>query len=466
MDIVVVGGGPGGYPAAFEAADRGLKVTLVDEGANLGGVCLNRGCIPSKTLLHVADLILESREASGWGVRFSEPEIDLEKIRVSKNQVITKLSGGIVELCKRRGVTVVKGRGKFSSSNSLEISSPEGTTQTLNFDKAILATGSRPVFPTVFDIGSQRVMDSTGALSLEDIPERLLVVGGGYIGLEMGTVYASLGSSVTVVEMMPNLLPGADPDLVRPLKKRLDELFESIHLNTKVVSLAENGDAIQATLEGEGVDSPQLFDRVLVSIGRQPNTEGLGLEHTNVKLDEKGFVIVNSQRRSDDENIYAIGDISGEPMLAHKATREAKVAISSITGGDDEFEPAAIPAVVFTKPEIAWCGLTAMQAKESGRDVTISKFLWAASGRAQTIKQTDGMTKILCDPESHRILGVGIVGPGAGELIAEAVLAVETCVTAEDLALTIHAHPTLSETMMEAAEALVGQATHMYRAKR
>lgn len=466
MEIVVVGGGPGGYPAAFEAADKGLNVTLVDEGFNLGGVCLNSGCIPSKTLLHVADLILESREASDWGVSFSEPEIDLEKIRDSKNQVIAKLSAGIVELCKRRGVTVVQGRGKLASSSSLEVTTSDGSTQTLNFDKAILATGSRPVFPAVFDIGSDRVMDSTGALALKDVPEKLLIVGGGYIGLEMGTVYASLGSSVTVVEMMPNLLPGTDPDLVRPLKKRLDDLFDRIHLDTKVVQLTENGDKIEATLEGEGVDSPQIFDRVLVSIGRQPNTEDLGLENTNVKLDEMGFVVVDTERRTDDENIYAIGDISGEPMLAHKATREAKVAVSSITGGDEEFEPEAIPAVVFTNPAIAWCGLTAMQAKQTGREVTVSKFLWAASGRAQTLNRTEGLTKILCDPESHRILGVGIVGPGAGELIAEAVLAIETCATAEDLAMAIHAHPTLSETMMEAAEAVVGQATHMFRAKR
>jgi dihydrolipoamide dehydrogenase len=452
-DLVVLGGGPGGYPAAFAAADHGMDVTLVNEEATPGGVCLHRGCIPSKALLHVAKLINETREAEQWGLTFAKPKLDLDKLREFKNSVIGGLTGGIGQLAKARGVKLVQARGSFLDSNTLELKHADGSTGTLKFNKAIVAT-------------DERVMDSTGALALADVPKKLLVVGGGYIGLEMGSVYAALGSEVTVVEMLSGLLPGADRDLVRPLQKRLAEQFKAIHLNTKVAKLTASKKGIVADLEGEGVESPQTFDRVLISIGRRPNSKGCGLENTKVQIDDKGFIVIDRNQRTADPNLLAIGDVAGEPMLAHKATREAKVAVETLLGEPAEFDNVAIPAVVFTDPELAWCGITENEAKAEGREVNVVRFPWAASGRAQTLSRTEGLTKLITEPKTERVLGVGMVGPGAGEMIAEAVIAVEMGLVARDLADSIHAHPTLSETLMEAAEAVFGQATHSYRPKK
>ena len=464
--LVVLGGGPGGYPAAFEAADHGMQVVLVDQDPQPGGVCLNRGCIPSKALLHVAKLIHEAKEATEWGLSFGEPQIDLDKLRDFKGSVVSKLTGGIRQLCEARGVTLIQARGEFESSNSLTLQHADGSTSRLSFEHCIVAVGSRPAVPKFLDIGDERVMDSTGALNLPDIPPRLLVIGGGYIGLEMGCVYAAIGSQVTVVEMLPTILAGADRDLVNPLKKRLDKQFAAIHTNTKVNSLTASDEGIVAELEGEGVESPQTFDRVLISVGRIPNGKGVGLENTQAKVTDRGFVEVDRNMRTADPKILAIGDVAGEPMLAHKATREAKVAVETLLGEPAEFDNVAIPAVVFTDPEVAWCGLTETQAKEQGVEVNVVRFPWAASGRAQTLGRTEGLTKILFDPKTQRVLGMGIVGPGAGELIAEGVLAVETAAVARDLAESIHAHPTLSETIMESAEGAYAQATHVFRPKR
>lgn len=465
--VLVLGGGPGGYPAAFEAADHGLQVTLVDEGAQPGGVCLNRGCIPSKALLHIAKLINETRESAEHGLSFGAPKIDLAKLRDWKNNgVVGKLTGGVRTLAQMRGVNLIGARGTFLDANTIELKYPDGKTDKLTFESAIIATGSSPAVPPVFQIGDPRVMDSTGALELADIPGSLLVVGGGYIGLEMATVYAALGSKVTVVELTAGLLPGADRDLVRPLQKRLEKQLTAIHLNTKVESLNATKSGIDATLAGEGVTPKQTFDRVLISIGRRPNNKGYGLETTGVQLDEKGFIKVDKQRRTDVPHILAIGDIAGEPMLAHKATREAKVAAEVLAGGPAEFDNIAIPAVVFTDPEVAWVGLMEQEAVAKNREVKVVKFNWGASGRAISLARPDGLTKLVVDPQTERVLGVGIVGVGAGEMIAEAALAVETAAVARDLAETIHAHPTLSETLMEAAESVYGQATHSYRAKK
>lgn len=465
--VLVLGGGPGGYPAAFEAADHGLQVTLVDEGAQPGGVCLNRGCIPSKALLHVAKLINETRESAEHGLSFGPPKIDLAKLRDWKNNgVVGKLTGGVRTLSQMRGVNLIGARGTFLDANTIELKYPDGKTDKLTFESAIIATGSSPAVPPVFQIGDPRVMDSTGALELADIPGSLLVVGGGYIGLEMATVYAALGSKVTVVELTAGLLPGADRDLVRPLQKRLEKQLTAIHLNTKVESLKVTKAGIEATLAGEGVTPKQTFDRVLISIGRRPNNKGYGLEATGVQLDEKGFIKVDKQRRTNVPHILAIGDVAGEPMLAHKATREAKVAAEVLAGGPAEFDNIAIPAVVFTDPEVAWVGLMEPEAAAKNREVKVVKFNWGASGRAISLARPDGLTKLVVDPQTERVLGVGIVGVGAGEMIAEAALAVETAAVARDLAETIHAHPTLSETLMEAAESVYGQATHSYRAKK
>ena len=461
--LVVLGGGPGGYPAAFAAADHGMQVVLVDEGKQPGGVCLNRGCIPSKALLHVAKLINESKEAADWGVTFQPPEIDIDKLRQYKDGVIGNLCGGIEGLCKARKVDLVKARGTFVDSKTLELKAADGTTSTLSFDKCIVAIGSLPAMPKFFDIGDERVMDSTGALKLRDIPERMLIVGGGYIGLEMGSVYAALGSKVSVVEMSSGLLPGADRDLVVPLQKVLKKHFDAIHVDTKVAKLTATDAGIVASLEGKNVDPEMTFDRVLISIGRRPNSANCGLENTAVELDERGFIKIDKNQRTADPNLMAIGDIAGEPMLAHKATREAKIAVETLLGEPVVFDNIAIPAVVFTDPEVAWAGITETEAKAQGVEHSVHKFPWAASGRAQSIARTEGITKIIVEPKHQRILGVGIVGPGAGEMIAEGVIAIEMGATARDIADSIHAHPTLSETLMEAAESALGQPTHFYK---
>ncbi len=462
--VVVVGGGPGGYAAAFKCADLGLETILIDPEENPGGVCLYRGCIPSKALLHVAKLIHESEQAGDWGIKFKEPEIDIDKLRGWKTDVVKKLTGGLGQLAKARKVKHIRGIAKFLDAHTLEVKPSEGDKYQLRFENAILASGSRPTTIPGIDIKSERLLDSTSALDIKDIPKSLLVVGGGYIGLELGTVYASLGSKVTVVEMTSGLLPGADRDLVNVLQKSLKERFEAILLDTKVTGMKEQKNGIKVTLDGKGVDKPErVFDKVLVSIGRRPNSENLGLDKTKVQVNKRGFVEVDLQRRTAEPTIFAIGDVAGEPMLAHKATHEGIHAAEVIAGHKVTFEPMAIPAVVFTDPELAWTGITETQAKEKGLNYKVTKFPWAASGRALTLGRTDGMSKFIVDKDSERILGIAVVGAGAGELIAEATLAIEMGAIAQDVALTIHPHPTLSETIMGAAELIYGPATDYYR---
>jgi dihydrolipoamide dehydrogenase len=474
-DLAVIGGGPGGYAAAFLAADLGMKVTLIDEAPDPGGVCLYRGCMPSKALLHVAKVLTEAREARAWGVDFAEPALDLDRLRGWKEGVVGRLTGGLGQLSTQRGVTFLRGRAELLGPTSLRVTrtadsaGPDGNDGPvdLTFAHAILATGSRPAVPKSLSLDSDRVWDSTRALDLPTIPASLLVVGGGYIGLELGSVYAALGSAVTVVEMTPGLLPGADRDLVSVVARRLGGICEAVMLGTTVVGLAEDGDGVRVTLKGDAVEQPERhFDRVLVAVGRVPNSEIPGLEYTAVKRDARGFVLVDGQRRTDEPTLFAVGDLVGEPMLAHKASHEARTAVEAIAGHKAGFEPAAIPAVVFTDPELAWCGLTESQAKAQGRTVQVTRFPWAASGRAMTLDRPAGVTKLIIDPESEQILGVGIAGSGAGELIAEGVVAIEMGATAADLRLCIHPHPTLSETVMEAAEVFFGQSTHVYRPKR
>jgi dihydrolipoamide dehydrogenase len=467
LHIAVVGGGPGGYAAAFLAADLGLKVTLIDPEANPGGVCLYRGCIPSKALLHVAKLIDESRHAKNWGIEYSDPRIDLARLRSWKEGVVKKLTGGLGVLSKQRKVEYIQGRAAFENSTTLRISKMSGGDQSLTFDRIILATGSRPAIIPSLKLDSPRVMDSTSALELKEVPGTMLVVGGGYIGLELGTVYAALGSKVSVVEMLPGLLPGADRDLVLPLHKRVEKIFDSILLNTTVAAMKEEAGGIRVSFDGPEVkEREKVFDKVLVSVGRKPNSEIPGLDKTHVQVNARGFVEVNKQLQTNDPAIYAIGDVVGEPMLAHKASHEGRTAVEAVAGHRVAFEPAAIPAVVFTDPEIAWCGLTETQAQKENRDIKVAKFPWGASGRAMTLDRTEGMTKLILDPQTERVLGVGIVGVGAGELIAEGVLAVEMAALAKDIALTIHPHPTLSETLMEAAEVFFGTSTDVYRPKK
>jgi len=467
LHIAIVGGGPGGYAAAFLAADLGLQVTLIDPEVNPGGVCLYRGCIPSKALLHVAKLIEESRQAKNWGIEFGEPKIDLPRLRAWKQSVVKRLTGGLGQLSRQRKVRYVQGRAGFENSNTLRVSKADGSQESMSFDRTLLATGSRPAVIPSLKVESPRMLDSTGALDLEDIPKSLLVVGGGYIGLELGSVYAALGTSVTVVEMLPGLLPGADRDLVLPLHKRLEKMFAGILLNTTVKSLKEESAGIRAAFDGAYVkEREKVFDKVLVSVGRKPNSEIPGLEKTLVQVSPKGFIEVNQQLQTADPAVYAIGDVVGEPMLAHKAMHEGRTAVEAIAGHKVAFEPQAIPAVVFTDPEIAWAGLTETQAKEAGREIAVAKFPWGASGRAITLDRPEGMTKLILDPKTERVLGVGIVGAGAGELIAEGVLAIEMAALAGDLELTIHPHPTLSETVMEAAEVFFGTSTDVYRPKR
>ena len=459
-DIVVLGAGPGGYAAAFYAADKGQQVLLVEQD-RLGGVCLNRGCIPSKALLHATQLLGDARAAADHGITFAAPTIDLAKLRAWKNSILEKLSGGVAALAKARGVTVLRGRGLFENSTTLRVETAAGQ-QFVAFGKAILAVGSQPALPKAFDLGNPRIMTSTEALEIEDIPAELLVIGGGYIGLELGMVYARLGSRVTVVEALPTILAGADPDLARPVVRAAEKIFKEIRLNTKVTKMATAGKQIKVSFD----KTTELYDRVLVAVGRSPNCADLGLESTQVAFDDKGFIRVNAQQQTADANIYAIGDCAGGLLLAHKASREARVAVDVITGEPAAFQNVIIPAVVFTEPEVAWAGLTEAEAQAKGIPVQVAKFPWSASGRALTFDATDGLTKLIIDPATERILGVGITGHGAGELISEGVLAIEMGATAFDLAATVHPHPTLSETLMEAAEVFYGHSTHMFARKR
>jgi dihydrolipoamide dehydrogenase len=466
---VVIGGGPGGYAAAFLAADLGLTVALVDPEPNPGGVCVYRGCIPSKALLHVAKLMDEARHANSWGVEFGEPRVDLDKLRAFKDNVVKRLTSGTGQLVKHRKVQYIQGTAAIVDPHTLRIARTGGGEDTLSFEHAILATGSVPAMPPSLRLDDPRVMDSTAALDLPDIPKSLLVVGGGYIGLELGSVYAALGTKVTVVEMTPGLLPGADRQLVTYLQRSLEKTLHRNLQNARVVGLNEEKKGIKESIEGEGLDAAdksQLFDRVLVSVGRKPNSAVPGLDKTKVVVDKRGFIEVDPARQTAEPGIYAIGDVVGEPMLAHKASHEARVAVEAIAGHKVAFEPQAIPAVVFTDPEVAWCGLTETEAKAQGREVAVAKFPWAALGRALAIDRPEGVTKLVIDPKTERVLGVGIVGAGAGELIAEGVLAVEMAALATDLKLTIHAHPTLSETLMEAAEVFFGHSTHVHRPRR
>jgi len=467
LHIAVIGAGPGGYAAAFLAADLGMKVTLIDSEPNPGGVCLYRGCIPSKALLHVAKVIDESRHAKNWGIEFAEPKIDIARLRSFKESVVNKLTNGVGQIARFRKVEYLQGRAAFENSTTLKVTKADGGTQSMSFDRIVIATGSRPAVVPSLKLDTPRMMDSTGALNLEDAPKTLLVVGGGYIGLELGTVYAALRTKVSVVEMTGGLLPGADRDLVLPLHKRMEKIFDSIMLNTTVTGVKEEANGIRVSFDGPEVkEREKVFDKVLVSVGRKPNSEIPGLENTQVKVGQRGFIQVNKQLQTDDPAIYAIGDVVGEPMLAHKASHEGRTAVEAIAGHKVAFEPNAIPAVVFTDPEIAWAGLTETQAQKEGRTVKVAKFPWGASGRAVTIDRTEGMTKLIIDPETERVLGVGIVGAGAGELISEGVLAIEMAALAKDIALTIHPHPTLSETVMESAEVFFGTSTHVYRPKR
>jgi len=465
--LAIIGAGPGGYASAFLAADLGMQVTLIDEELNPGGVCLYRGCIPSKALLHVARVLTESKEAANWGVEFAAPKLDTERMRAWKSSVVDRLTGGTGQLAKQRKVQYIRGRASLLDAGTLSIAKHDGGEEQLSFEHAILATGSRPAAIPIFPPFGERVMNSTEALEIKSVPKTLLVVGGGYIGLELGTVYAALGSKVSVVEMMPSLLPGVDHDLVSILAKRIEKICSAVMLNTKVTEMKEDQEGIRVRLDGPDVgQSEQVFEKVLVAVGRKPNSNIPGLDKTKVEIDAQGFIKVDLQRRTAEPTIYAIGDVAGQPMLAHKASHEGRTAVEAIAGHKVAFEPRAIPAVVFTDPEIAWCGLTEDEAKKTNRAVTVARFPWGASGRAITLDRPDGVTKLLIDPQTERVLGVGMAGSGAGELIAEGVLAVEMAALASDVALSIHPHPTLSETVMESAEVFYGTSTHVYRPKR
>jgi dihydrolipoamide dehydrogenase len=469
VQLVVIGAGPGGYAAAFRAADLGLQVALVDPQPNPGGVCTYVGCIPSKALLHVAKVIGEAKHAAAWGISYGEPKIDVNKLRTFKSNVVSKLTGGLGQLVKHRKVAYFQGMASFVDARTIKVDLTNGGSDTVTFEHAIIASGSRPAAVPGLSIDSPRVMDSTGALDLPDLPNTLLVVGGGYIGLEMGSVYAALGTKVTVVEMTDGLLPGADRDLVTVLARRTEQTMHKTLLNTRVTGMKEVKDGVKVEFAGDAVkdaDKSQTFDRVLVSVGRKPNSAVPGLDKLGVVVTKRGFIQVDQALRTNVPNIFAIGDVVGDPMLAHKASHEAGVAVEAILGKKVAFEPQAIPAVVFTDPEVAWCGLTETDAAAQGRKVEVAKFPWAALGRAVAIDRTDGLTKLVIDPETERVLGVGIAGAGAGELIAEGVLAVEMGALAADVGLTIHAHPTLSETLMEAAEVFYGHSTHVYRPKK
>ena len=458
-EIVILGAGPGGYAAAFYAADRGKKVTLVEQNPRLGGVCLNAGCIPSKALLHATEILREAKDSAARGIEFGAPKIDLDKLRTWKDSILDKLGQGIKGLAQKRGVQLVHGRGHFEDSQTLRVETADGQ-KFIAYDTAIIAVGSKAAMPSAFDLGNKRIMTSTEALEIQDVPGDLLVVGGGYIGMELGTVYAALGSKVVVLEVLPSILTGIDSDLVRPVSRFAQKAFKEIRLNTKVLKMATSGKRIKVTIQLAGEQREELYDRVLVSVGRMPNISNIGLEHTKVTKDDKGFIKCNARQQTDDPHIYAIGDAGGGVLLAHRASKQARITVEAIQGEPSVFENIVIPAVVFTQPEIAWCGLTESEAKQKGIEVKVAKFLWGASGRALTLDRPDGLTKLIIEPETERILGVGIVGSGAGELISEGVLAVEMGATARDIADSVHPHPTLSETLMEAAETFYGTATH------
>lgn len=462
VDLAVLGAGPGGYTAALRAAELGIRVMLIDAMPKPGGVCLHMGCIPSKALLHAAEVINTTKSASKFGLHFEKPKLNIDELRTWKVGVTDKLAQGIVGMCKSAGVEILHGQARFEDSKSLRVDCDGESAVRVKFKHCILASGSRPtkiakLYKNEKDLNSPRIMDSTGALNLADIPKKLLVVGGGYIGLEMGTVYAALGTEVTVVEMTDGLLPGVDRDLVKPLATHLQTSFAAIHLNTKVVSLEDKGSTVEAVLEGKDVPAKVSFDRVLIAIGRVPNSDNLGLDNTQVTIDAQGFVQIDETCRTSDKRIFAIGDVSGQPMLAHRAMRQGMVAAEVLAGRKSVFDNRAIPAVVFTEPEIAWCGITETEAKAKGVEVAAAKFPWSASGRAMTLAEPVGQTKIIYDPQTTEVLGVAMVGPRAGELIAEAVLGIEMGVVLEDLVVAIHPHPTLSETVMEASTAAISR---------
>jgi dihydrolipoamide dehydrogenase len=465
--LAVIGGGPGGYAAAFLAADLGLQVTLIDPAINPGGVCLYRGCIPSKALLHAARVIDEARAAKAWGLNFSGLKIQHARLREWKNEVVARLTGGLGQLVKQRKINYLQATAAFQDNRTLAVKTIDGGQGSLAFEFAIIATGSDTARIPQFELDSDRLLDATAALDLKEIPKKLLVIGGGYIGLELGTVYAALGTKVTVVEMTPGLLPGADRDLVKVLQKRLAGRMAAILLQTTVTSLKVQKNGIKATLEGPDVDqNTRIFDKVLLAVGRRPNSAGLGLANTTIEVDGRGFIKVDAQRRTAEKHIFAIGDVAGEPMLAHKASHEGRVAAEAIAGRQVAYEPAAIPAVVFTDPEIAWVGLTEKEAADRSIAHKVVRFPWAASGRAATLDRDDGLTKLVIDPHSERIIGMGIAGSGAGEMIAGGALAIEMGANVTDVGLTIHPHPTLTETIMEAADLFHGTATHFYQSKR
>jgi dihydrolipoamide dehydrogenase len=463
-ELLVLGAGPGGYAAAFYAADKGMKVTMVEQDRRLGGVCLNRGCIPSKAYLHAAGLVKEALESEHRGITFAAPTIDLNKMRAWKESILDKLSLGINALAQRRNVTVVHGRGHFEDAQTLRVETSAGQKY-IKFEKAIIAIGSKPSLPKAFDLGNPRIMTSNEGLEVEDIPHELLIIGGGYIGMEMGTVYATLGSKVVIAEAGDSILAGADPDLTQPVLRNAATMFKEIRVKAKVASMATQGKQVKVVTEHEGKTLTELYDRVLICVGRTPNAGDLGLENTKVKLTERGFIEANEHQQTAEPNIYAVGDIVGGAMLAHKAAREARVAVEVMLGETSSFEDIIVPAVVFTNPEVAWCGLTEAEARQKGKAVEVVKVPWSVSGRALSFDRTDGLTKLIVESETERILGVGICGAGAGELISEGVFAVEMGATARDLAECIHPHPTLSETVMEAAEAFYGYATHSIRKK-
>lgn len=460
--LVVIGAGPGGYAAAFHAADLGLKVTLIDKEPNPGGVCLYRGCIPTKAVLHAAKLLNDARKAKDMGIEFGDPKIDVDRLRTWKQNIVNKLTQGLGYLCKKRKIEYIQGAAKLLDSHTVEVQKKDSATEQLTFEHAILATGARPATLPMIPADLSNVMDSTRALELENIPESLLVIGGGYIGLELGSAYASLGSKVSIVEMTAGLMPVSDPELIKVLIKRLENACETIMLNTKVAQIKRDGDALKVMFDGENLEKTEaVYEKILYSVGRKPNTQDLGLEKTRVQADEKGVVKIDNKCRTTDPAIYAIGDMTGTPQLAHRATHQGIVAAEVIAGKETAFEPRVIPFVEYTDPEVAECGLSEKKAAEAGRNIKVTRVPWKASGRALTLNENEGLTKLIIDADTEQILGAGIVGAGAGELISEMALAVEMAAVASDLAMTIHPHPTLSETLMEAAAIFTGHAVNI-----